>query len=157
MANNTNQQCCGELGISQPNGRNVNSYRGLTNSREIFLKLSWFSSLIFEYVFQKKCNQHLKEISSAHGFCDFIHNKWHLDLPKWPSTKEWIKKFTYKHCRIFSHKEKYILSFLPKLTELEDILLTNASQAQGVVTEEILRLAMQPINYKFALKFCFSS
>jgi hypothetical protein len=52
--------------------------------------------------------------------------------PKWPTTNEWIKKIWYLYTMEFhsATKKNEILSFISKLMELENTILTEISQAQ---------------------------
>jgi hypothetical protein len=51
--------------------------------------------------------------------------------PRCPTTNEWIKKMWYLHTMEFysATKKKEILSFASKWTELENIIVSEASQA----------------------------
>jgi hypothetical protein len=73
--------------------------------------------------------------------------------PRCPTTDEWIKKMWYLHTVEFYSANNEIFSFTSKWMELENIILSNVSQAQkaknhmfslmcGLQTYAVISLAM---------------
>jgi hypothetical protein len=65
----------------------------------------------------------------THVYCNAIHKLWN---PRCPITEEWVKKMWYLYTMEFYSvlKKNEILSFTGIWMELENIILSEVSQAQ---------------------------
>jgi hypothetical protein len=68
----------------------------------------------------------------THVCCSTIHNSQVMETARMPTTDEWIKNMWYLHTtELYSAiKENEILSFSGKWIELENIILSEVTQAQ---------------------------
>jgi CDP-diacylglycerol pyrophosphatase len=77
---------------------------------------------------KKKKQRHLH----THVYCSTIHKAKLLKQPRCPTTNKWIKKVWYLYTVEFysATKKNEILSFTGKWIELDNITLSEVSQAQ---------------------------
>jgi hypothetical protein len=81
---------------------------------------------------QRNATQVTPEHLHTRIYCSAIHNSQVMETTKIPPTDEWIKKMWYLYTMEFysDMKKNEILSFAGKWMELENIILSEVSQAQ---------------------------
>jgi hypothetical protein len=99
--------------------------------KNLNLDLLHGSAITFLWIYPKECNR-----GYTHVYCSAIHNAKLWKQPRCPTIDEWIKKMWYLYAMEFysAMKKNEILSFTGKCMELENIILSEVSQAQKTKT-----------------------